>query len=103
MLCRKYEIKVNRNWYEHVPLPHTATQTGIEILWDVEIKTTTKIKHNIPDIVVKMPEEREWQLIDIAIPQDHNIVNKENEKVNKYIDLTSAIRTEHKVKQKLFR
>ena len=76
MLCRKYEIKVNRNWYEHVPLPHTATQTEIEILWDVEIKTTTKIKHNIPDIVVKMPEEREWQLIDIAIPQDHNIVNK---------------------------
>ena len=41
-LCRKNEIKVTRNWYEHVPLPHTVTQTGIEILWDVEIKTTTK-------------------------------------------------------------
>ena len=26
-------------------LPYTVTQTGIEILWDVEIKTTTKIKH----------------------------------------------------------
>ena len=45
-----------------------------------------------------MPEERKCQLIDIAIPQDHNIVSKENEKVNKYIDLASAIRTEHKVK-----
>ena len=62
------------------------TQTGIETLWDVEIKTTRKIKHNRPDIVVKMPEERKWQLTDIAIPQDDNIVSKENEKVNKYIN-----------------
>ena len=45
-----------------------------------------------------MSEERKWQLIDIPIPQDHNIVNKQNEKVNKYIDLASVIRTEHKVK-----
>ena len=60
-LCRKYEIKVTRNWYEHVPLPYTVTQTGLEILWDVEIKTTTKIKHNRPDIVAKMLEEGKWQ------------------------------------------
>ena len=83
-LCRKYEIKVTRNLYEHAPSPYTVTQTGIEILWDAEIKTTTQIKHNRPDIVVKMPEARKWKLIDIAIPQDHNIVIKENEKVNKY-------------------
>ena len=48
-----------------------------------------------------MPEERKCQLIDVAIPQDHNIVSKENEKVNKYIDLASAIRTEHKIKTKV--
>ena len=33
----------------------------------------------------------------MAIPQDY-IVSKENEKVNKYIDLATAIRTEYKVK-----
>ena len=49
-----------------------------------------------------MPGERKWQLIDIAIPQDHNIVSKENEKVNKYIGLASVIRTEHKVKTEIF-
>ena len=86
-MCRKYDIKVTRNWYEQ----------GIEIFWKVEIKTTTKIKHNRPDIVAKVPGERKWQLIDIATPQDHNIVSKENEKVDKYIDVASVIRTEHKV------
>ena len=75
-LCRKYEKKVTRNWYEHVPLPNTVTQTGIEVLWDVEIKTTTKIKHNRPDIVAKFPGERKWQLTDLAITQDHDIVRK---------------------------
>ena len=75
-MCRKYEKKVIRNWYEHVPLPNTVTQTGIEVLWDVEIKTTTKIKHNRPDIVAKFPGERKWQLTDLAITQDHDIVRK---------------------------
>ena len=41
-------------------------QANIEILCDVEIVTTTKIKHSRPDMVVKMSGEREWQLIDIA-------------------------------------
>ena len=48
-----------------------------------------------------MPEERKWQLIDIAIPQDHNIVSMENEKVNKYTSLASAISTQHKVKTEI--
>ena len=37
-------------------------------------------------------------MINIPIPQDHNMVIKENEKVNKCVELTGAIRTEHKVK-----
>ena len=48
-----------------------------------------------------MPEERKWQLIDIAIHQDDNIVSKENEKVSKYIDLASIMRTEYKVKTEI--
>ena len=45
-----------------------------------------------------MPEERNWQLIDIVIPQNYNIISKDNEKINKYIDLAVVIRTERKVK-----
>ena len=74
-------------------------QTEIEIYpKDREIKTTTKIKHDRPEIVVMIKGERKWQLINIPIPQDHNIEIKENENVNRYIELTGAIRTEHKVK-----
>ena len=92
-MCRKYEIKFTRNWYEHVPLPCTVTQTGIEIFSYVEIKSNIKIKYNRHDIVVRMPEERKWLLIDIAILQGHNIVSKEKEKFSKYVDVASVIRT----------
>ena len=40
-----------------------------------------------------MPGENKWQLIDTAIPKDNNIVSTRNEKVNKYIELASVIRT----------
>ena len=74
-------------------------QTGIKIYpKDREIKTTTKIKHDRPEIVVMIKGERKQQLINIPIPQDHNIVIKENEKVNECKELTGAIRTEQKVK-----
>ena len=79
-----------------------VTQTGIEILWDLEIKVTTKTKHNRSDMVVKMPGERKWQLTDIAVPQYHNIVSKEKEKFNKHIDLASVSRTDHKAKTETF-
>ena len=48
-----------------------------------------------------MPGERLWQLIDITIPQDPNMVSKENEKVITYVDVASVIRAERKVKTKI--
>ena len=63
-----------------------------------EIKTTTKIKHNRPEIVAKIAEESQWQLIDVHIVQDLNIVIKKNERFNNYLDLPCAIMIENKVK-----
>ena len=84
---------------EHIPLPHSVNQTGIEIYpKNREIKTTTKIKHNSPEIVAKIAEECQWQLIDIHIVQDLNIVTKKNESFNNYLDLPGAIMMENKVK-----
>ena len=58
---------------KHVPLSHTVNQTGNQILWDVKINATTRIKHSRPNIGLKVPGEGKWQLIDLAILQeDHN-------------------------------
>ena len=85
-------------------------QTGIEIYpKNKEIKTTTKIKHNRPEIVAKIAEECQWQLIDIYIyiyiyiyiVQDLNIVIKKNERFNNYLHLPGAVMIENKVEAEI--
>ena len=40
-------------------------------------------------------DTQDWTLIDIAVPADQNIIRTEEEKVEKYQDLASEIRTIH--------
>ena len=42
---------------------------------------------NRPDIIIHDKEELLYLIIDIAVPDDLNIIQKEAEKVNKYRDL----------------
>ena len=63
----------------------------VKILWDLQIQTDRHLEHNTPDIVVI--ERRNVWIIDIAIPGDANVENKELEKLTKYNDL--AIKTSH--------
>ena len=49
------------------------------------------IEHRKPDIVVVIKKERKCMIIDIAIPGDVRVVNKEEEKVLKYQELKHEI------------
>ena len=56
-------------------------------MWDVDIRTDRIISAHRPDIVVHDSLERSAILIDVVIPADVNIVDKEWEKILKYVDL----------------
>ena len=94
-LCKKYNIDVSKVWYDHVPPPSCISNAGVELIWNKPIITTTKVKHNIPDIVIK--SSAKWILIDIAVPKDHRVKEKHAEKIQKYVDLAGVIRIEHNV------
>jgi len=55
-------------------------------LWDVDIRTDRIISAHRPDIVVHDSLECSVIFIDVAIPADVNIVDKEREKILKYVD-----------------
>ena len=98
-ICRKHAIACTDKWYEHVPENTTTSADGnVEILWDVEIKTGKKVKHNRPDIVVKNVKENKWELVDVTVPMDHRVKAKEDEKIEKYLDLATEVRQDHHVK-----
>ena len=58
----------------------------VKILWDFNIQTVREIHHRRPDIVVQR-KERETIIVDIAVPGDCKVVQKEIEKQEKYQDL----------------
>ena len=43
-------------------------------------------------------EENSWYIVDFAIPMDHHVKEKEEEKIDKYMDLASEVRREFRVK-----
>ena len=61
------------------------------MLWDINIQCDNVIEARRPDIIVIYKKERKGIIIDIAVPADANVMEKEKEKVEKYQDLRREI------------
>ena len=65
---------------------------NFKILWDFSIQTDKEIRANRPDIIFVDKRERTVMFIDVTIPNDHNIIQKKLEKIEKYTDLGIEIK-----------
>ena len=71
------------NWYEQKPERVVESEKS-KILWDFTIQCDQKIEARRPDIVFIDKKEREVVIINVAIPGDDRVKDKELEKVEKY-------------------
>ena len=78
-------------WYEHAP-EDVIENEEVKILWDVMIQCDREIKARKPDIVVVNKNERSCAIIDIAIPGDIRVSEKEKEKIERYQELKREIK-----------
>ena len=78
-MCGKYSLIKSKKWYEHAP-EDVVENEEVKILWDVMIQCDREIKARKPDIVVVNKNERSCAIIDIAIPGDIRVSEKEKEK-----------------------
>jgi hypothetical protein len=65
------------------------------------VQTDTQVRANRPDILIKNKKEKTCTLIDVAIPADRNVVQKEAEKKLKYKSLCTEIQRMWKLKCKI--
>ena len=65
-------------------LPRVTTRDQLEIWWDMEVYTTTKIKHNKPDIMLWKNEEKTCQLVECTVPLDTNLADAYHQKEKIY-------------------
>jgi len=61
------------------------------MLWNQAVHTDREVTANKPDIIIKNKKEKTCTLIDVAIPADRNVEQKEVEKKLKYKGLCTEI------------
>ena len=81
-LCGKCGSERTNSWYEQKP--EGVESENVKILWDFTVQCDRKIEARRPDIVFIDKKEREVVIIDVAIPGDDRVKDKELEKLNKY-------------------
>ena len=82
-LCKKYNIHSKARWYERSP-KGIVESNDIKILWDCAIECDKEIDARTSDIAIVDKLHREVKIIDVAIPGDARVFEKEIEKIEKY-------------------
>ena len=83
-LCKKYHLPASEKWWKQ-NVEKVLQNKEVKILWDFKIQTDKHLAHTIPDKTVV--EKKQVWLIDVKIPGDSRIDQKEVEKITKYPDL----------------
>jgi len=62
-------------------MPKPVYEEGdVTVLWNQSVHTNREVTANRPDIIIKNKNEKTCTLLDVAIPADRNVVQKEAEK-----------------------
>ena len=89
-LCKHHGFPHCKNWYDHRAEP-VLENGNTKILWDFNIYCDRMIEARRPDIVIVDKKNKETKIIDIAVPGDFRVKEKELEKVTKYQDLVIEV------------
>jgi len=80
-------------------MPKPVCEEGdVTVLWNQAVHTDREVTANRPDITIKNKKEKTCTQIDVAIPADRNVVQKEVEKKLKYKSLCIEIQRMWKLK-----
>ena len=79
-LAWKWNFEAGDKWYEHEP-ESVLQNEDYKILWDVSIQTGHVIEARRTDLVAVDKKERSCKIIDLAVPGDSRIEEKEKDKI----------------------
>ena len=90
----------NDKWYSHVP-ESVLENENYKLPWDFSIRTDHHIEARRPDLVLVDKSKKSCYIIDVTIPEDSGVKEKEAEKVEKYQNLARELRRMWEVKNKV--
>ena len=89
-LCNKGNLERAEKWYEQQP-EAVIENENFKLLWDFTIQCDRVIETRRSDIVLVDKKNKEVKIIDIAVPGDSRVKEKELEKIEKYQMLREEI------------
>ena len=90
------------HWYDHVPKSVEVSHEGkFTMSCKQQVRTDRTIPNNKPDVITCDNKKGTYTLIDVAIPEDRNVIKKDDDKISKYNDLITEIQHMCNVKGKV--
>ena len=81
-LCKKDGLEHTEKWYGHIP-EGAVENEEVKVLWHINVQFDNVIEARTPDIILIAKKERKEIIIDIAVPVDLRVGEKERKKVEK--------------------
>lgn len=78
-------------YYEYNP-SGVIENDDCKLYWDRSVITDRTIHANRPDIILTMKQQKLTYLIDVTVPNTHNLQKSYGEKLNKYSELAEEIK-----------
>jgi hypothetical protein len=84
-------LKNTQPHYSYTP-ESCLENDNYKLYFDRTVLTDIHIKHNRPDIIILNKQQKQAYLLNVAVPNSHNITQTYNTKINKYLELSVAMR-----------
>jgi hypothetical protein len=91
-LAIKFNLLKNTQPHNSYEPESCLENDNYKLCFDRTVLTGVRIKHDRPDIIILNKQQKQAYLLDIAVPNSHNIIQTCNTKINKYLELSVAMR-----------
>ena len=91
-MCEKHHLKRKEKWYEHCP-EGVVEDDDVKLIWVYpNIQCDNVIEARGPDLILVDKKAKSCVIIDVAVPGDCRIREKEIEKIEKYQNLKRELK-----------
>ena len=81
-----HNLERPEKWYEHCP-KGVVENDDVKLIWDINIQCNNIIEARRPDLILVVERGKSCVIVDVAVPGDCRVREKEPEKIEKYQNL----------------
>ena len=90
-LCKKHNLERKQKWYEHCP-EGVVEDDDAKLTWDINIQCDNVMEAKRSNLILVDKKVKSCVIIDVAVPGDFRIREKEIKKVEKYQNLKRELK-----------